>query len=64
LVDKHGTQNPAASVEQAYGWHLVVGVEDDLELLVQVLDCPRTQFEDGGPDCLHFVVITLGAEIN
>src|SRR3712207_7614361 len=34
LIDKHGAKRKAPGVDQSFGWHLAVDVEDALELLV------------------------------
>src|SRR5262245_64629673 len=43
LIDQHRSKRESPRVGEPFGWHLPVGVEHPLELLVQVLNRSRAQ---------------------
>src|SRR5262245_16451275 len=50
LIDEDRTEPKSAGVGHSLGRYLAVGVEDALELLVQVLDRSRAQFMKDSPN--------------
>src|SRR5712692_3407366 len=50
LIDEDRSQDEPSGRGQSPGWHLAMAMKDPLELLVEVLDCPRAQMMEDPPD--------------
>src|SRR3712207_6400845 len=61
LVDEHGAERPALGVEEPFGRHLSVAIEDALELLVQIFDGSRAQLVKDATYVHSIIGVRVGA---